>query len=339
MSCRASRASPRSPTRRLRRATATPRATCSSSRPRAASWPSRSSPGLPDLLAEVTLAARREQARSIGDVLLRRTRLALLAAPRARGARRRPGGARRRAWATCSRASSAGTSSGLRSSWSASRMRPAPRASSPVAEPAPAPAGAAAAAAHALPERPAAHAARVRADARAGRPPVADGHRQRLAGLLQRRRPARRPRRARRARRASCSPTGADVIDVGGESATTGPAGRGRGGDRARRAAGRARRRRARRARLGGHLQAAVARAAIAAGAGIVNDVSGLRDPALAEVCARSGAALVRHAHARRSARAPAGPRPLRRRRGRGARVPARADRPRAARRRARPSS
>ncbi len=37
-------------------------------------------PGLPDLLAEAVLAARREQARSIGDVLLRRTRLGLLAA-------------------------------------------------------------------------------------------------------------------------------------------------------------------------------------------------------------------------------------------------------------------
>jgi dihydropteroate synthase len=36
-----------------------------------------------------------------------------------------------------------------------------------------------------------------------------------------------------------------------------------------------------------------VARAAIAAGACIVNDVSGLRDPALADVCADSGAALV----------------------------------------------
>ena len=36
--------------------------------------------GLPDLLAEVALAASREQARSIGDVLLRRTRLGLLAA-------------------------------------------------------------------------------------------------------------------------------------------------------------------------------------------------------------------------------------------------------------------
>ena len=37
----------------------------------------------------------------------------------------------------------------------------------------------------------------------------------------------------------------------------------------------------------------AVARAAIAAGAAIVNDVSGLLDPALADVCAETGAALV----------------------------------------------
>jgi glycerol-3-phosphate dehydrogenase len=37
-------------------------------------------PACPDLLAEVALAARREQARSIGDALLRRTRLGLLAA-------------------------------------------------------------------------------------------------------------------------------------------------------------------------------------------------------------------------------------------------------------------
>jgi len=37
----------------------------------------------------------------------------------------------------------------------------------------------------------------------------------------------------------------------------------------------------------------AVARAAIAAGAAIVNDVSGLRDPGLAEVCAQTGAGLV----------------------------------------------
>jgi glycerol-3-phosphate dehydrogenase len=46
--------------------------------------------GLPDLLAEAALAARREQARSIGDVLLRRTRLGLLAA------RELPGGPVRR---------------------------------------------------------------------------------------------------------------------------------------------------------------------------------------------------------------------------------------------------
>ena len=39
--------------------------------------------------------------------------------------------------------------------------------------------------------------------------------------------------------------------------------------------------------------KAPVAEAAIAAGAVIVNDVSGLRDPALAGVCARTGAALV----------------------------------------------
>lgn len=37
--------------------------------------------GQPDLLAEVALAARLEQARSVADVLLRRTRLGLLAAP------------------------------------------------------------------------------------------------------------------------------------------------------------------------------------------------------------------------------------------------------------------
>jgi dihydropteroate synthase len=87
---------------------------------------------------------------------------------------------------------------------------------------------------------------------------------------------------------------GADILDVGGESASTGrppvpvseelelvvPLVR----------------------RLAGELGAivsvdtykpAVASAAIAAGARIVNDVSGLRDVELADVCARSGAALV----------------------------------------------
>jgi glycerol-3-phosphate dehydrogenase len=44
-------------------------------------------PGRPDLLAEVALAARHEQARSVADVLLRRTRLGIVAAPELRGAK------------------------------------------------------------------------------------------------------------------------------------------------------------------------------------------------------------------------------------------------------------
>jgi glycerol-3-phosphate dehydrogenase len=44
-------------------------------------------PGRPDLLAEVALAARAEQARSVADVLLRRTRLGILAAPQLRSAK------------------------------------------------------------------------------------------------------------------------------------------------------------------------------------------------------------------------------------------------------------
>jgi glycerol-3-phosphate dehydrogenase len=43
-------------------------------------------PDLPDLLAEAPFAATHEQARTIGDVLLRRTRLGLLAAPALTGA-------------------------------------------------------------------------------------------------------------------------------------------------------------------------------------------------------------------------------------------------------------
>ena len=43
-------------------------------------------PGRPDLLAEVAIAARREQARTVADVLLRRTRLGILAAPQLRTA-------------------------------------------------------------------------------------------------------------------------------------------------------------------------------------------------------------------------------------------------------------
>ncbi|HEY8501997.1 MAG TPA: glycerol-3-phosphate dehydrogenase/oxidase [Solirubrobacterales bacterium] len=44
-------------------------------------------PGRPDLLAEVVLAVRLEQARSVADVLLRRTRLGILAAPELRTAK------------------------------------------------------------------------------------------------------------------------------------------------------------------------------------------------------------------------------------------------------------
>jgi glycerol-3-phosphate dehydrogenase len=43
-------------------------------------------PGRPDLLAEVAIAVRREQARCVADVLLRRTRLGILAAPALRDA-------------------------------------------------------------------------------------------------------------------------------------------------------------------------------------------------------------------------------------------------------------
>jgi len=87
---------------------------------------------------------------------------------------------------------------------------------------------------------------------------------------------------------------GADIVDVGGESARTGrpPVAVAQEIDRVvplvERVAG----------ELGAIVSVdtykpAVARAAIAAGASIVNDVSGLRDPALAELCAQTGAALV----------------------------------------------
>ncbi|HEX5310122.1 MAG TPA: dihydropteroate synthase [Solirubrobacteraceae bacterium] len=93
---------------------------------------------------------------------------------------------------------------------------------------------------------------------------------------------------------------GADILDVGGESAST---------DRPAVAeADEIERVVPLIARLTGELGAlvsidtykpAVARAAIAAGASIVNDVSGLRDPELARVCAQTGSALVlMHTHA-----------------------------------------
>jgi dihydropteroate synthase len=88
--------------------------------------------------------------------------------------------------------------------------------------------------------------------------------------------------------------SGADIVDIGGESASTGRPPVDPDEEIARvvplveRVAG----------ELGAIVSVdtykpAVARAAIAAGARIVNDVSGLRDPALAEVCAQTGAALV----------------------------------------------
>jgi glycerol-3-phosphate dehydrogenase len=46
----------------------------------AAEFPGPVLEGMPDLMAEVVHAVRREQARSVGDVLLRRTRLGLTAA-------------------------------------------------------------------------------------------------------------------------------------------------------------------------------------------------------------------------------------------------------------------
>jgi len=87
---------------------------------------------------------------------------------------------------------------------------------------------------------------------------------------------------------------GADIVDIGGESATTGRAPLDPAHEielvvpLVERVA----------SELGAIVSVdtykpAVARAAIAAGARIVNDVSGLRDPALAEVCAQTGAALV----------------------------------------------
>jgi dihydropteroate synthase len=86
---------------------------------------------------------------------------------------------------------------------------------------------------------------------------------------------------------------GADMIDVGGESGITGrpPA---EPGEEAARVVPVVEALAARGALVSvDTYKPAVAEAAIAAGAAMVNDVSGLRDPALADVCARAGAALV----------------------------------------------
>ncbi len=54
--------------------------------PRTRSWRGRSSPGAPTCWPRSPIAARHEQARSVADVLLRRTRLGILAAPQLRDA-------------------------------------------------------------------------------------------------------------------------------------------------------------------------------------------------------------------------------------------------------------
>ena len=69
------RALPRTPTASWRRATGTPPSACSRPPPGRGELAQPIVPGLPDLLAEAPFAARNEQARSVGDVLLRRTRL------------------------------------------------------------------------------------------------------------------------------------------------------------------------------------------------------------------------------------------------------------------------
>jgi dihydropteroate synthase len=92
---------------------------------------------------------------------------------------------------------------------------------------------------------------------------------------------------------------GADILDVGGESATTGrpPVAV---EEEIERVVPLIERVAALQSDRGGSVVVSVdtykppvARAAIAAGARVVNDVSGLRDPALAQVCAQTGAALV----------------------------------------------
>ena len=93
----------------------------------------RPSPDLPDLVAEAAFAARREQARSLADVMLRRTRLGLLDARRLTDgavarARRRWRARWRRSWAGTTprwrRRSTPGT--GSRASRASCRARRSP---------------------------------------------------------------------------------------------------------------------------------------------------------------------------------------------------------------------
>jgi dihydropteroate synthase len=86
---------------------------------------------------------------------------------------------------------------------------------------------------------------------------------------------------------------GADLIDVGGESGVTGVAAVA-AGEEARRVVPLVERLAAEGIVVSVDTwKPEVARAALEAGAAMINDVSGLRDPALADACAASGAALV----------------------------------------------
>src|SRR6202007_3254616 len=88
--------------------------------------------------------------------------------------------------------------------------------------------------------------------------------------------------------------TGADIIDIGGESGVTNQP-RVAPEEEIERVVRLIERVALQRAALVSvdTYKPAVAHAAIAAGAAIVNDVSGLRDPELADVCAGTGAGLV----------------------------------------------
>ena len=164
------------------------------------------------------------------------------------------------------------------------------------------------------------------ADAAAGRParvlelggaPAADGDRQRDAGLLLGRRRPPRARGARARARAELRRGGRGVLDVGGESARRRPARRCRPRRSSRACVPLVERRRRRLDALVSvdTLQARVAEAAVAAGAAMVNDVSGLRDPGSPRCARAAGRGARGHAHARGAQGHAARPGRLRRRR------------------------
>ena len=239
----------------------------------ARSWRSRSSTAS-RTCSPRRVAARHEQARSLGDVLLRRTRLGLLAA---REVLARPARPRRCAASASVLARELGWDEAPAGGGRRLRRRGRGRGDRLRAPPEPARSttrrGARASPARGRPRRSSSAA------------PVLMGIVNASPDSLHRRRPA--PRRSTRsvALAAGCSPPAPTCSTSAASPASTGPpARRGRRGDRARRAADRAARGRARRARLGRHLQAGGRGAPRSPpGARIVNDVSGLRDPELAD--------------------------------------------------------